>query len=241
MENHATRPEFIEAFHGQVGMSTRWSHTIGVPFLYVAAPIPGGAVRMAYPLSSVQQTTATVRRQLLFASAIALLVAMVLAAGIAQMVSRRLRRIVAFAERVAAGDLSARIAETATDEIASVAAALDRTTRKLEESFSSIETSRKQLESLLNSMQEAVIAVGPDGRVQWVNGRMQRLMAQGARVGGPLIETVRDPNFLAAMDDAISRKDIAVTRATALVPGRIYQVTAATGWSCCRPARSDGT
>ncbi len=226
MENHATRPEFISALNGQVGMSTRWSHTIGVPFLYVAAPIPNGAVRMAYPLSSVQEATAAVRKRLLLASLLALLVAMVLAAIIAQLVSRRLKRIVAFAERIAAGDLTARVATSATDEIAITARVLDHTARELEESFAAVETSRKQLESLLNSMQEAVIAVGHDGKVLWVNGRMQRMVA-AVRVGSHVVETVRDPSFLAAIEQAIDRKEIAVTRATSLLPGRIFQVTAA--------------
>lgn len=226
MENHATRPEFISALNGQIGMSTRRSRTIGVPFLYVAAPIPNGAVRMAYPMSSVQQTTARVRRRLLIASLLALMVAMVLAALVAQLVSRRLKRIVAFAEQIAVGDFTARVAVSSTDEIALVAQVLDRTARELAASFAAVETSRRQLESLLNSMQEAVIAVANDGKVLWVNGRMQK-MVSAVRVGSHVVETVRDPSFLAAVEQAIDRKEIAVTRATSLLPGRVFQVTAA--------------
>ena len=227
MENHFTRPEFIAALHERIGTSERWSHTIGVPFLYVAAPIPGGAVRLAYPLSSVQQLTSRIHRSLLMASAIALAVAMLLAAVISQFVTRRLRRIVEFAERIATGDLSARIAETSSDEIATVAAALDGTARKLESSFAALETSRKQLETLLNSMQEAVIAVSAEGRALWVNGRMQRLMGSLVRIGAPVVQTVRDPSFLAAIETALTRGDTCVAQATALQPGRVFQVTAA--------------
>ena len=227
MENHATRPEFVAALHGQIGMDTRSSHTLGVPFLYVAAPVPMGAVRMAYPLATRKQLEAGIRRSLLLSSAMAFLVALLLAAGISRLVSRRLRRIVAFAERIATGDLSARIAQESSDEIATVASALDRTARQLEESFAEVETSRRQLESLLNSMQEAVIAVSGDGKVLWVNGRMQRLAGAGVRVGAPVVETVRDPSFLAAVDGAVSRREICTTRAIALRPGYVFQVTAA--------------
>lgn len=227
MENHATRPEFVAALHGQIGMSTRWSHTIGVPFLYVAAPVPNGAVRMAYPLSSVQQTTGRVRRRLVTASFISLGIAMLLSAIIAQFVSRRLKRIVSFAEQIAAGHLSARLNESTSDEIAIVASALDRTARQLEESFAAVETSRKQLETLLNSMQEAVIAVSKDGRVLWVNGRTQQLLGDSVHIGAHVVETVRDPSFLSAIQDATERNDIAVSRATSLLPGRVFQVTAA--------------
>ena len=182
---------------------------------------------MASPLASVERAKSVVGRGLLTGSAAALLIAMVLAAVVAQMISRRLRRIVAFAERIAAGDLSARIATSSADELATVTGALDRTARKLEESFATVETGRRQLETLLNSMQEAVIAVRSDGKVLWVNGRLQRLAGAGVRVGAPVVETVRDPSFLAALEGAMTRKEICVTRATALLPGRVFQVTAA--------------
>jgi two-component system phosphate regulon sensor histidine kinase PhoR len=227
MENHASRPEFIAALGGGVGTNTRKSGTLGTPFLYVAVPIPGGAVRMAYPLSAVQQTEAKVWRGMLTGSAVAVVVALILAAGIAHLLSRRLRRIVAFAERIATGDLSARIDQRSSDEIAMVATALDRTARKLEESFAAVETSRRQLESLLNSMQEGVLAVDAEGKVLWANGRMKRFMTTGVRVGAAVVETLRDPNFLAAVESALTRKETSSVRATTLVSGRVFQVTAA--------------
>jgi len=55
MENHRTRPEFIAALqHGQIGSNTRISHTLGIPFSYVAAPTLFGAVRLAYPLQRIR-------------------------------------------------------------------------------------------------------------------------------------------------------------------------------------------
>ena len=38
MENHAGRPEVIDALGGKTGSSTRLSHTVGVEFLYLAVP-----------------------------------------------------------------------------------------------------------------------------------------------------------------------------------------------------------
>ncbi len=76
MENHATRPEFLSALQGQVGSSTRMSKTIGTELLYVAVPISGGAVRMAYPLSSIRQANQRVRRALVEGSVIAALIAL---------------------------------------------------------------------------------------------------------------------------------------------------------------------
>ncbi len=227
MENHATRPEFVSALHGQVGTSTRLSKTIGVELLYVAVPIPGGAVRMAYPLNSIQQANRQIRRDLLEGSSLAALLALLLAFVATQSIGRRLVRITDFAERVAAGDLSARIQEEATDEIAHVASALDKTARKLEEGFNALETSRQTLETLLNSMQEAVIAVSQDERVLWANERMERLLPSGIRLGAPLVQSVRDPEILASVQKALVSRDVTMARAAKIFSGRIFDVTAA--------------
>src|SRR5271168_4120053 len=93
MENHATRPEFIQALKGGEGSDTRTSATIGVPFFYVAVPVKGGAVRIAYPMAQVEQTLADVRRNILLYSTLALFLAAFMAAVIAQSLTARIQRI----------------------------------------------------------------------------------------------------------------------------------------------------
>ncbi len=227
MENHATRPEFAAALQGQMGSATRLSKTVNVELLYVAVPIPGGAVRMAYPLHSIQRANRQIWRDLAEGSAIAGLLALLLALIATQSIGRRLLRITEFAERVAAGDLSARIQEESSDEIAHVASALDKTARKLEEGFRSVENSRQTLETLLNSMQEAVIAVAEDERVLWANQRMERLLPSGIRLGSPLVQSVRDPEILASVQSALTTRDVTMARAAKIFSGRIFDVTAA--------------
>jgi two-component system, OmpR family, phosphate regulon sensor histidine kinase PhoR len=227
MENHADRPEVIAALHGHDGSSTRMSRSLGIQMLYVAVPIPGGTVRLAYPLSSIRETNHRIRRDLLEGSALAALLAMLLAFVATQSIGHRLMRITDFAERVAAGDLSARIEEESTDEIAHVAFALDKTARKLEDGFRAVENSRQTLETLLNSMQEAVLAVAQDGRILWANARMERLLPSGIRLGEPLVQSVRDPEILRAVEGVIERRDVTVARAAKIFSGRIFDVTAA--------------
>ena len=222
MENHATRPEFIAALHGQIGSSTRTSHTVGIPFLYVAAPISGGAVRLAYPLDSIQHMTRSVRLHLLAASGVSLGLATFLAALISQLIARRLRRIMIFAQHVANGELSARLDERSSDEIAQLAAVLDQTAHKLETSFADLETSRRQLETVLNSIQDPVFVVSRERRIQWANDPVRRLARVGT--GTVLIDGFRDPALLAAIDTAITTGSAQKTRA--FVSSRPFDVFA---------------
>lgn len=227
MENHAQRPEFVAALRGEIGTDARRSRTLGIPFLYVAVPIAGGAARLAYPLSQLEAANQEARESLLFGSATAFVVALLLAAIAAHLTAHRLQRIVEFSEKISAGDLTARIAETSGDEIGRVASGLDKTARHLEESFTALQTSQRQLETLLNSMEDAVIAIGSDNRVQWANHTMDRLVPQHVRLNSPVVETVRDPDFLRAIRGANELQKVLTARATSILPGRIFDVTAA--------------
>ena len=226
MENHASRPEVATALGGKVGSSSRLSHTVGIEFLYLAIPSSDKIVRLAYPLSSMQQQISSIRANLLRATVLALLLALVLAAAIAEVISRRLRRIVRFAEQVAAGDLSARIAETSGDEIAQVAMALDRTARRLEENFAAVKESRSELEALLNSMTDGVIAVSPDLKVRWANHAIAGILHQPVRIGVPVIELLRHPDFLATINEVLQSKHRESTIAVSLSGRRSFSVTA---------------
>lgn len=227
MENHSHRKEFIAALAGQTGKSERRSATIGIPFLYVAAPISGGAVRLAYPLSDVEAVQAQVRRHLLWGSLFASLIALLVAAAASVWISRRLERIVDVAVRIERGDLRARVNDRPMDEIGRVAAAIDRTAGQIERSFAAVRSSQHQLETLLNSMQDAVIAISADGLVRWANHPMDQLVPQRTRLNAPVVETIRDPDFLAAVQAATLSKQVTTARATSVVPGRAFDVTAA--------------
>ena len=134
--------------------------------------------------------------------------------GATPLTARRLQRIVQFAGRVSNGDLTARVNESSTDEVGLVAGALDITAQRLESSFAALQTSQHQLETLLNSMQDAVIAVGEDERVQWANQMMSRLVPQGARVNASIVETVRDPDFLRVVRGASETRRVCAARAS---------------------------
>ena len=218
--------EFNSALKGTVTSEAR-PGSLGIPFLYVAAPITGGAVRLAYPLSDLEAASEQARNKLLVISGLASLVALLVAGIAAQLIQKRLQEIVEFSERIAAGDLTARISHGSDDKVGQVASALDRTARHLEASFATLQTSQRQLETLLNSMEDAVIAIGPDDRVQWANHRMDALVPQRTRLNAPVIETVRDPDFVHAVRSASNAHKVFTARATSIIPGRIFDVTAA--------------
>ena len=167
------------------------------------------------------------RLHLYQASLVALLISLLLAALAAHLISARLMRITSFAEQVASGDLGARIQDSSSDEITQVARALDKTADRLQQNFADLENSRKHLETLLNSMQEAVIAVSGEHKIRWLNGSMSRLLPFGDHVGRSLLHVIRDPELLRALRESMLKGVVINTRAATIMPGQIFQATTA--------------
>src|SRR5258708_22164838 len=181
--------------------------------------------RLLSPRCAIQAHVAQRRKTLLLGTLTATLLALLVAMLVAQNVSRRLRTIVGFAEQIASGNLSARIAEQSGDEIGQVAVALDRTARRLEENFAAVRAGRAELEALLNSMEDGVIAVSPDLKVRWANRATENIVRQPVRIGAPVTELVRHPDFLAVILAGVKSRQRQSAIAASLAGGSTFFIT----------------
>src|SRR6201996_6935143 len=166
-------------------------------------------------------------KEMLWSGLIALAVALPVAAWAASGVTARLQRVVAFARRIAQGDLSARLDVSGGDELAAMEGALNQTAERLGQSFAEIESRRHELATMLDSMQEAVVAITPEGQVRWSNTVMQKIAGTQVKVGRPLIHSVRDPELLACVRSALQDGQVRSGRSSSLAPGRIFEINAA--------------
>jgi len=120
---------------------------------------------------------------------------------------------------------------TAYSDFETLAHALSSASSQVEIALAQSIESRKELEALLDSMQDAVIAVDSASRIQWTNQRMQRLIpgssvSSPVRVGHALVQTIRDPEVLECVRAALESKTVSERRSTTLLPGRIFEVNA---------------
>ncbi len=90
--------------------------------------------------------------------------------------------------------------------------------------------SRRKLEALLDSMQDAVTSVDAAGRIVWANVPMQRLVAESSgnvRAGHSLVQTIRSPQVLECVQEALEHREYAEMRPVSMPMGRIFAVSAA--------------
>jgi two-component system phosphate regulon sensor histidine kinase PhoR len=191
-------------------------HTLVMEFLFrrFVEHTAGGTLRI-------------IGREAFWSGLIALLVALPLATWVAVRISTRLHRVMDFARRVADGDLTARLSETEKDELSPMEAALNRTAERLDKDFAELESSRHELAVMLDSMQEAVVAITQEGVVRWSNSVMQRIAGMQIRPGRPLVHALRDPELLACVRSALDQHELCIGRASMLTPGRVFEINAA--------------
>ncbi len=166
-------------------------------------------------------------RQALWSGLIALALAVPLAIWVAGALSGRLKQVVAFARRIADGDLSARLARGDGDELTAMEAALNQTAERLGQNFAEIESSRQELATMLDSMQEAVVAVTSEGLVRWSNAVLRNIVGTPILPGRPLVHALRDPDVLACVRATLEKREVRFGRASSLAQGRVFEINAA--------------
>ena len=169
----------------------------------------------------------TIGREVFWSGLLALAIALAVSAWVAGRLSHRIQGIVEFSRRIAGSDLSARLPIGGRDELAAIESALNQTAERLDRDFAELESSRHELAVMLDSMQEAVVAITATGSVRWSNAVMQNIAGSRLAAGRPLIHSVRDPELLACVRGALERRELCVGRASLLAPGRVFEVNAA--------------
>jgi Signal transduction histidine kinase len=112
-----------------------------------------------------------------------------------------------------------------------VAHAISQASEEVQQRLAEASEGRHKLEAMIDSMQDAVVAVDQAGRIQWTNQCMQRLIpgafvGGAVRVGHALVQTIRDPDVLQCVRSALEERVVSERRSTSVVPGRIFEIAA---------------
>jgi two-component system phosphate regulon sensor histidine kinase PhoR len=214
MQNHANRPEIKQSFAGDTGMSQRYSTTTRQEMIYVAVPIwkdrvIRGVLRTAKPLTAIDEEL-----QKVFARVIAgIIVVIVLASGItfvlARKISRPLEEMKRDSLRFANGDFSKKIMVGGSEEIVGLAQAMNSMAAQMDDRIRAVLGKSKELETVLSSMLEGVIAVDVHEKILYMNtaARQQLNVEQDDVQGRNLLEVVRNIELLRFIKHTLSQDE----------------------------------
>ena len=174
MDNHADRPEITAALSDGIGTSRRYSYTLEQDMMYVAVPAvidgaPAGVLRVALPLTAVENQLQAVRGRILIAALLLLSLTSLLSLGVSERIARPLRWMERGALRFSRGDFEYSIPVSRAAELASLAESMNKMAADLDARMRTITQQRAEQEAVFASMVEGVIAVGSDERVIIMN------------------------------------------------------------------------
>ncbi|MFW6102508.1 MAG: ATP-binding protein [Chloroflexota bacterium] len=198
MENHANRPEIVDALATGVGESTRYSTTLGQKMMYVAVPISYqedeklGTARVSLPLTAVENAVRQVTVGIIIAMAVATTLVILAAWIIARITTRPIRKLTAATRRITSGELGQKITIEARDEVGELTHAFNEMSAKTKELVETISDDRTRLATILDNMTDAVIMIDSDGNISLANRAAEKLFEIKEVKNKPLIEAVRD-------------------------------------------------
>jgi two-component system phosphate regulon sensor histidine kinase PhoR len=232
LENHAQRPEIVAARERGTGTSQRYSTTVDTDMLYVAVRASHPMVRyvrVALPLTDVDEQLAAIRRAAMTAIAVAIPLALAVSWILSAPLARRVQAIATVASRYSAGDLSRSTYDYGTDELGSVARVLDASVQELGGRIEELSRDRARMGAILAGMVEGVLVVDRQGRLQLVNRAAQSMLRVNASaIGRPYLEVLRHPDVAAQLTRALRGDEVGSQEvALARDPGRTFMAGAA--------------
>jgi len=206
MENHATRPEILEAMAKGDGRSIRHSVTINRDLLYYAVrqnTFAGSTyiLRFALPVETVDEVLSSFRHRLWVASFFILLIA----GGICLLLSRsftgRVERLREFSRRVADGDFRPLPRDGSDDALEALGISLNRTAARLERTIRTLTEERNLSSAILGSMVEGVAVVNGSERLVFANPGFAEILGLDVppTSGSALVEVVRQTELVEAV------------------------------------------
>lgn len=204
LENHRYHEEVALAFSNGKGSSVRHSSSLGTSFVYAAArvSIPGTAIsviRVAAPLSLVEEHAVARSRALMAGAVAALIFAVAFAAFMSMRFRRSLQLMISSVENLATpGSRSGRISLRTLpgDEFAPLAAAVNSMAQRMEVQVNHILAQKAQLDAVLNSIAEGVLVVDQEGCIRSVNATLVRLFPKAAHAEGlQPVEVIPSPEL----------------------------------------------
>jgi two-component system phosphate regulon sensor histidine kinase PhoR len=210
VENHGHRPEIEQALSSGHGAATRYSTSVRADMFYVAVPFARpelhGVVRVAVPLAEVDSAVSRLRVIVLIAGLIGLVCAVFISGVASHLASRPLQNLVRNARHWRSSGLTQRLPISSDDELGRLAGSFNELVGELDQTLKDLAGERDRLETILEGMTEALLALDPDDRVTHVNRAAMTLLGLGASpVGQVLIEVLRVP-ALAELIERVHRE-----------------------------------
>ena len=199
IEDLSKFPEVRSALDGVQGRNLRDDPAVGGRAFFLAFPIQlpkgqNGVLRWAFPLNLLDAHLNQLRQTVFWSILFSALLIIGLMVFQAERAAYTVRRLTELAERLARGDMNARILSLSSGEIGQLARSFNRMATRLQKQMSKRARERDRLNTVLYVMGDGVLILNKEGRVRMLNPAAAQILHVPEQREGhrTFVQVVRD-------------------------------------------------
>jgi two-component system phosphate regulon sensor histidine kinase PhoR len=188
-QNHLDRPEIQQALRSGRGYDTRMSASVQQRYYYEAVYVQGDFyLRAALPTVELDASLKNLWMTAFFSMLIGIAVVCVLTGYLVCRVTQPLQKLSAAAKQISGGDYSCRVNGNFRDEVGELALSFNHMAENTENAVVQLTRQQKQLEGVLQGMNDGVLAASDDGTILFMNQSAGRLLGSRSLTAGKKLE-----------------------------------------------------
>lgn len=181
MDNHKNRPEVINAISGMKSMKKRYSDTIKADYLYYALSVPNNngykvVVRLSMPLRDIELIKRKYIYDLIKAFIAGLLIALAIGYSTSKRIANPISKIIQVSEEISKGKFDLKLRIKGNDEIVKLASTINKMSEQLQFYINGLNSRNKEMEAILSSVINGIIAIDNDQRILFINEYAKKLL-----------------------------------------------------------------
>ncbi|RJQ55012.1 MAG: PAS domain S-box protein [Nitrospiraceae bacterium] len=206
MENHMDRPEIQESIIAGTGWTIRHSDSVRYDLFYLAQKIMKddtlqGFIRLAVPLGEVDKSINVLRLKINTVVIIFFLSAGILLIWHTERIRGFVLQVIDFSRSLAKGSLGSRLFLKHAGEFSELAQNLDDMAEELKINLDKREEEKNRLDVILKNIPDALLLINTNGVIEQANRAATELFGGSDLMGRPLIQVVRNPDFITLIDE----------------------------------------
>lgn len=211
MDNHAARPEIASALDGKWASAIRYSNTLQKNMMYVAQPIQTetavlGVIRTSVSISVLDENVFRMQVRIYGGGIVIAIAAALFSLMLVRHISRPIEEMKQGAQRIAKGDFSTKLSLPHAEELAGLAESMNKMAVAMDDRMKTVVRQRKELEAVLSSMHEGVLALNDKEKIFLTNRRFGQILGVTSEMamGRSLPEVLRSTDLQRFVDRAVT-------------------------------------
>lgn len=227
MENHKDREEVKKAMAGESASIVRRSSTLGMDYCYCAVPVRTdsfeGVLRVSVPLEELHALRLEYMRSTIFMLAIGVLLIAGLVIAFTRFIADPIDEVIEAAGKIAEGSYGIRLKTRQNSQIGKLADSFNWMSGRLEAAVKELKDRNNELEAILRSMRNGVLAINGRDEILFYNDALMNLIGhRGDFLGESVYHLVRSSLIFDVIEKVRESRDVICEEGQSRIMGEQY-------------------